>query len=156
MGALSDVGGGYVDNETRNSLARISLRWMVRECFKAETGIIFDAHMLEHEIGLDISVNPVSEAPTLPSPHPSSILSSEMPRSESPTSLASSHSPLIDKSPHKPAKKDSKPGPPFKSEYQETQVDAVSPMDDQLPKYWYWRLMELYPCESHPSTNYYQ
>ena len=52
--ALSDVGGGSVKNGERHSLARISLRWMVRECFRVEAGIIFDVHMLKHEIGLDI------------------------------------------------------------------------------------------------------
>ena len=28
-------------NEVRNNLARISLRWMIRECFKLKTGILF-------------------------------------------------------------------------------------------------------------------
>jgi hypothetical protein len=27
---------------------------MIRQCFLANTGIIFDAHMLQHEVGLDI------------------------------------------------------------------------------------------------------
>ncbi|KAF7314240.1 hypothetical protein MKEN_00896500 [Mycena kentingensis (nom. inval.)] len=47
-----DVGGGSVPNGTRNSLARIPLRWMIRECFKAETGIMFNAERLV-ELGLD-------------------------------------------------------------------------------------------------------
>ena len=153
MSALSDVGGGYVENDERNSLARISLRWMVRQCFKAKTGIIFDAHMLKHGIGLDIES--IMKAPELPSTYPF-ILPSEIPRSESPTSLASSNSPLIDKSSPKAAKEDDEIRPPFESECQEILVDAVSPMDDQLPKYWYWRLMELYPCESPPSTDYHR
>ena len=53
--ALPDVGGGSVKNGRRHSLARIPLRWMIRECFNLGTGIIFDAHMLKHEIGLDIN-----------------------------------------------------------------------------------------------------
>lgn len=32
-----DVGGGSVPNDTPHSLARIPLRWMVRECFLAKT-----------------------------------------------------------------------------------------------------------------------
>ncbi|KAF8660902.1 hypothetical protein AX16_001530 [Volvariella volvacea WC 439] len=40
-GCHSDVGGGSVNNKTRHSLARIPLRWMIRECFKANTGIMF-------------------------------------------------------------------------------------------------------------------
>jgi len=42
-----------VKNTERHSLARITLRWMIRECFKTGTGIIFDARMLQHEVGLD-------------------------------------------------------------------------------------------------------
>ena len=48
-----DVGGGSVPNGTRNSLARIPLRWMIRECFKCDTGIIFDAAQLQ-QAGLRI------------------------------------------------------------------------------------------------------
>ncbi|EEB99946.1 hypothetical protein MPER_00241, partial [Moniliophthora perniciosa FA553] len=51
-GGHCDVGGGSVPNETRANLARIPLRWMVRECFKANTGIMFDVDRLE-KIGLD-------------------------------------------------------------------------------------------------------
>jgi len=51
-GCHCDVGGGSVDNGTRYSLARISLRWMIRECFKAKTGIIFDTASF-YNIGLD-------------------------------------------------------------------------------------------------------
>ncbi|KAI9455939.1 hypothetical protein BJY52DRAFT_1384548 [Lactarius psammicola] len=40
-GCHCDVGGGSVPNGTRNSLARIPLRWMIRECFRANTGIQF-------------------------------------------------------------------------------------------------------------------
>ncbi len=36
-----DVGGGSVDTGTKHSLQRIALRWMVGECFDANTGIIF-------------------------------------------------------------------------------------------------------------------
>ncbi|CAK5284887.1 unnamed protein product [Mycena citricolor] len=53
-GCHCDVGGGSVPNDTRNSLARIPLRWMIRECFKADTGIIFDTSRLQ-ELGLDPS-----------------------------------------------------------------------------------------------------
>lgn len=37
-GAHTDVGGGSVKNGERYSLARISLRWMIRQCFKCDTG----------------------------------------------------------------------------------------------------------------------
>ncbi|KLO09282.1 hypothetical protein SCHPADRAFT_907921 [Schizopora paradoxa] len=51
-GCHCDVGGGSVKNDTRHSLARIPLRWMIRQCFAADSGIQFQAEKL-HEIGLD-------------------------------------------------------------------------------------------------------
>ncbi len=39
-------------NEEQHSLARISLRWMVRECVRTNTGIRFCNELLE-DIGLD-------------------------------------------------------------------------------------------------------
>ncbi|KAF9651414.1 hypothetical protein BDM02DRAFT_3091324 [Thelephora ganbajun] len=66
-GAHCDVGGGSVKNGERHSLARITLRWMIRECFKTDTGIIFDAHMLRHEVGLDIDSILKAPQPLFPS-----------------------------------------------------------------------------------------
>ncbi|KAG6842903.1 hypothetical protein H0H93_002918, partial [Arthromyces matolae] len=51
-GCHCDVGGGSVANGTPHTLARIPLRWMIRECFKAETGIMFKSEALK-TIGLD-------------------------------------------------------------------------------------------------------
>lgn len=48
----SDVGGGSVPNDTAHSLARIPLRWMIRKCFRAKTGIIFDVELLR-KFGLE-------------------------------------------------------------------------------------------------------
>jgi len=54
-----------VKNSERHSLARVTLRWMIRECFKTGTGIIFDARMLQHEIGLDMDegIGPTAALP---------------------------------------------------------------------------------------------
>ncbi|KAH8099325.1 hypothetical protein BXZ70DRAFT_943272 [Cristinia sonorae] len=54
-GVHTDVGGGSVPNGTRYSLARIPLRWMIRECFKCDTGIIFDAAQLQ-QAGFRVSM----------------------------------------------------------------------------------------------------
>ncbi|KAF9492303.1 hypothetical protein BDN71DRAFT_1591710 [Pleurotus eryngii] len=51
-GCHCDVGGGSVRNDTQHSLARIPLRWMIRECFKTHTGIMFDCEGLQ-ALGLD-------------------------------------------------------------------------------------------------------
>jgi len=52
-GAHCDVGGGAVPNEERHKLSQIPLRWMIRQCFECDTGIIFKAHRLADE-GLDV------------------------------------------------------------------------------------------------------
>lgn len=49
---LLDVGGGSVSNEERHSLARIPLRWMIRECFRTQTGIRFHSSLLPN-VGLN-------------------------------------------------------------------------------------------------------
>ncbi|KAF3023028.1 hypothetical protein E8E14_011756 [Neopestalotiopsis sp. 37M] len=53
MGCHADVGGGAVANETRHMLSRIPLRWMLRQCFDCNTGILFDTARLA-EFGLDV------------------------------------------------------------------------------------------------------
>ncbi|KDQ11571.1 hypothetical protein BOTBODRAFT_135627 [Botryobasidium botryosum FD-172 SS1] len=50
-GAHCDVGGGSVTNDTPHALARIPLRWMIQECFRCNTGILFESDKIE-EIGL--------------------------------------------------------------------------------------------------------
>ena len=47
-----DVGGGSVANATRHSLARISLRWMIRHCFILKTDLLFHRNQLK-SIGLE-------------------------------------------------------------------------------------------------------
>jgi hypothetical protein len=49
---LADVGGGAVKNPFRHKLARIPLRWMVRQCFLLKTGILFHREMFK-VIGVD-------------------------------------------------------------------------------------------------------
>lgn len=49
---FADVGGGSVPNDTRHNLARIPLRWMIRECFRTNTGIRFHSNLLKN-IGLE-------------------------------------------------------------------------------------------------------
>uniref|UniRef100_A0A060TIY0 ARAD1D50578p n=1 Tax=Blastobotrys adeninivorans TaxID=409370 RepID=A0A060TIY0_BLAAD len=70
-GCHADVGGGAVVNEERHKLSRIPLRWMIRQCFECNTGIIFDTTALA-ETGLDVhKVWPVYIKPTVPSLGPS-------------------------------------------------------------------------------------
>ncbi|KXT01627.1 hypothetical protein AC578_8024 [Pseudocercospora eumusae] len=52
-GCHADVGGGAVKNEVRHKLSQIPLRWMIRQCFECNTGIIFKTHRLAEE-GIDV------------------------------------------------------------------------------------------------------
>ncbi|KAI0333977.1 hypothetical protein GY45DRAFT_1318837 [Cubamyces sp. BRFM 1775] len=63
-GCHCDVGGGSVPDDTHHALARIPLRWMIRECFRTKTGIRFHAELLKN-VGLD----PATLWPTPPPSH---------------------------------------------------------------------------------------
>lgn len=71
VGAHADVGGGAEPNEVRHKLSRIPLRWMIRQCFECNTGIIFNTAKLANT-GIDIpSVWPLYKFPTKPTTGPS-------------------------------------------------------------------------------------
>jgi uncharacterized protein (DUF2235 family) len=53
VGQHADVGGGAAKNEVRHKLSQTPLRWMIRQCFECNTGIIFKTHDLASE-GLDV------------------------------------------------------------------------------------------------------
>jgi hypothetical protein len=59
-GCHCDVGGGSVPNSTPNSLARIPLRWMIRQCFATGSGIMFDSDAL-----VAAGINPAHLYPTV-------------------------------------------------------------------------------------------
>ncbi|KAK9781355.1 putative Tle1 phospholipase domain-containing protein [Seiridium cardinale] len=66
MGCHADVGGGAVANECRHMLSRIPLRWMLRQCFECNTGILFDTARLA-EFGLDVhTLWPIYRQPARP------------------------------------------------------------------------------------------
>jgi uncharacterized protein (DUF2235 family) len=70
-GCHADVGGGAVPNEERHMLSRIPLRWMLRQCFECNTGILFGTAALA-ETGIDIpTVWPVYQTPKEPVVGPS-------------------------------------------------------------------------------------
>jgi len=49
-GCHADVGGGSHGTDEKDSLSSITLRWMIKECFAAKTGILFNEHL--QDIGL--------------------------------------------------------------------------------------------------------
>ena len=125
-----DVGGGSVKKRERYSLGRISLRWMVRECFKARTGIMFKSEAL-HNLGLD---------PSQLYPDPSKLFPAVLPRplplpvgSQPYKEPVPKQLPLIrhwlfrdEENSEKSVKKD-----PVESEEKEDLKDALSPMYHQ-------------------------
>ena len=123
-----DVGGGAVKNDTRNALARIPLRWMVRQCFLADTGIMFNGQLLA-QIGLD----PGTLYPRVLS-RPDPVTFERTDRSR----IASDHSSgmvtIVDK------KK-------ILSEEEEDLADILSPINDELARSKGWWFLEMLPMK---------
>ena len=149
-------------NGERNSLARIPLRWMIRECFKVKTGIIFDAHMLRHEVGLDIGSGPNFATPqSLPSTSECLVEAKPDPKSKPKDaswgkSLKAAFRWILGKPTHLCPPKGTFDPVRFasNSEPREELADALSPIYDQLERHRYWRFMELIPCKLSPNHSY--
>ncbi|KAF9477867.1 hypothetical protein BDN70DRAFT_913930 [Pholiota conissans] len=128
-GCHCDVGGGSVDNDVPHSLARIALRWMIRECFKADTGIMFSAEGLR-EVGID----PHSLYPVV-KPRPP-------PRSAEGAKIQSLNDP-------KPENFEEYAGLTAldapKTEEDHELSDALAPIYDQLDLAWFWWILEYIP-----------
>ena len=134
-----------MENGTRNSLARISLRWMIRQCFLANTGIMFHRSMFK-QIGMD---------PATLYPHveqrPPAIFQTPPPRSPpgTPDSLKAYSVPspqVIKGDPTIVAYSD---GGTFVSEEQEDLADALCPIYDQLALNLWWWILEIIPQKLH-------
>ncbi|KAJ3511638.1 hypothetical protein NLJ89_g3982 [Agrocybe chaxingu] len=127
-GCHCDVGGGAVKNEVRNNLARISLRWMVRECFKLKTGILFHRDTFK-AIGMD-----------------SSTLWPEVKERPQPvTSFSGESPPLTRPLPQVGVKGNSEDVSDFVSEEEEDLADALSPVNDMLNISKSWWILECIP-----------
>ncbi|KIN97166.1 hypothetical protein M404DRAFT_161121, partial [Pisolithus tinctorius Marx 270] len=129
-GCHCDVGGGSVKNGTRHSLARIPLRWMIREIFKTNVGILFHRSMLRH-VGMD----PSTLYPEV-TPRPPAIFE----RPFLPEKIDSGTPYHDDGVPIQCATKGN-----FVSEEMEDLKDALSPMYDQLEEAPYWWILEMLP-----------
>ena len=152
-----------MENGTRHSLARIPLRWMIRECFDLNVGIIFDAHMLKNKVGLDIESDPKAPEALLPTTHKLTKPDSTEPRgfssSDIQTAIISARRPpflrvwqrLLDLC--NPPQAEIPPGSifTFNSEAEEELYDALSPVYDELKKHTRWKIMEWIPCKLSPS-----
>ncbi len=172
---IVDVGGGSVKNDTPHALSRIPLRWMIRECFKCNTGIIFDAIMLQ-QIGLNITYGPDSVPtlgdipPRLPPPPPDVSTSENIPV-EGPSFVHIAWTSIISvfirlfsflRRAHHPAsnakmRRRTIPARAHDASYalrhdvderyeaEEERKDALSPLYDQLRANWMWTILEWIP-----------
>jgi len=133
-GCHCDIGGGSVENGTPNSLARIPLRWMIRECFATNSGILFDSRALWN-IGLDpSSVWPVVKPRPPPLPLGASFIQNIPPPSQTP--VKAHYADVDDLIP-----------PPRKTEEEHELLDALSPIYDQLSLAKGWWVLELLPIK---------
>jgi len=146
VGCHCDVGGGSVDNGIKPNLAHISLRWMIRQCFKRETGMMFLKDKLE-----EFHLNPDSLYPVVkPRPDPPS---SKVPKIHPPARLGpidtvkgwfNSINPFGSREPklERPL--------PAKNEEEADAIDALAPIYDMLdikPHMWLlfeWLKLKVY------------
>ncbi|KAG9098283.1 hypothetical protein FS749_004225 [Ceratobasidium sp. UAMH 11750] len=152
-GAHCDVGGGSVPNETANSLARIPLRWMIRECFINNTGILFHSAELD-----ELGISPASLWPVVIIPTPPGLQSAK--QAEADMDSGHGHEPTGDTlvgghaadatdatavSVPLPAPSKLVPDTPVVLACGEDMKDAVMPIYDQLSLVWWWWILELLP-----------
>ncbi|KAH7886367.1 hypothetical protein F5I97DRAFT_1937223 [Phlebopus sp. FC_14] len=140
-GCHCDVGGGSVVNGTRNSLARIPLRWMIRECFKTNSGILFHRSMFK-QIGMD----PATLYPHVQERPP---VIYQAPAQPSVLGLSGSTEPPVVPAPRvvkdDPTVVVYSDGGTFMNEEEEDLADALSPIYDQLKIALYWWILEVIP-----------
>ncbi|KAF8889443.1 hypothetical protein CPB84DRAFT_1448736 [Gymnopilus junonius] len=137
-GCHCDIGGGSVENGIKPCLARIPLRWMIRECFKAKSGIMFSAEGLKC-IGLD----PGSLYPTV-LPRPPAL-----PLDTSSLATCSIQS-IPKKLSVEQTVQESSPFFPIElaeSEEEADRKDALAPIYDQLILNKFWWLLEIIPVK---------
>jgi hypothetical protein len=126
-----DIGGGSVVNGTRNSLARIPLRWMIRQCFLANTGIMFHKATFP-KVGLDPDTLFPQVLPRLPTIFQDrNVHTIPVPK------------PLVVSDDRKAVVYTD--GGSFVNEAEEDLADALSPMYDQLKLAKHWWILEMIP-----------
>ena len=132
---------------------------MIRECFINKTGIIFDAHMLKHEVGLDLDLSEPRNAPARrihsgfdDLPKKAEKVNGAFWRSTLSFVLIlftwtwSKFSGLRKTKDKHDSTLDSGVGFVTKGEAVEERMDALCEDFDEIPNHWYWRVMEWLPC----------
>lgn len=128
-------------NTVKTNLARIPLRWMIRECFKTKTGIMFHSDLLE-EVGLDAGrlwPDVLPRPPPLPVP-----IDRRIQRIPRPVSQKKVTKQIIAES-LKGRKQESTE--PHLTEEEHELNDALSPIYDQLSLSLPWWILEVLPVK---------
>ncbi|KAJ3818280.1 hypothetical protein F5880DRAFT_1685007 [Lentinula raphanica] len=132
-GCHCDVGGGSVANTETVNLARIPLRWMICECFRTNTGIMFHTEGLR-SLGLDPDSLWLEVKPR-PEPLPVTSYLRRIPRNPPPPpsaeEIAEAATPSV-----------------FKTEEELDLEDALSPIYDQLDLAPGWWVLEFLPVKN--------
>ncbi|KAF7358959.1 DUF2235 domain-containing protein [Mycena sanguinolenta] len=139
-GCHCDVGGGSVANDVVQNLARIPLRWMIRECFKTNSGIMFTCEGLR-SIGLDPDklypeVAPRPPALPLGNLRIQSIPSKQLSKKQTEAAITNF------------ANGETTP-PTHRTEEELDLLDSVCPIYDQLSLSWPWWILEFLPIKQH-------
>lgn len=146
-GAHADVGGGAVRNETRHVLARIPLRWMIRETFRCNTGILYKRDALA-ETGLDVpSLWPKVQTRLRPAVGPSPKILELSKHSELPALTRRPHA-LKHFTAHGNLDYPTSAGDAdLLPEQVEDYFDCLAPMNDQLVQARGWWMGEFWPVK---------
>ncbi|KAH7327504.1 hypothetical protein BKA65DRAFT_406389 [Rhexocercosporidium sp. MPI-PUGE-AT-0058] len=157
-GCHADVGGGAVANGERHMLSRIPLRWMIRQCFECDTGILFGTAALA-DTGIDVpTVWPVYKQMRKPvvGPSPCTVELYEAgvlpPLERRSTALG------VDDALEGDVEKDrgllqrkqsTRPVSDFDllPEHVEDHFDAMAPINDQLEQAKGWWVLEFWPVK---------
>jgi len=152
MGCHADIGGGAEKNETRHKLANIPLRWMIRQCFDCNTGILFDTAALANQ-GLDMhTLWPAYKQPQIPTVPPApSVLDMYEQNGLAPLSRRSA---LLRIGEHKSIEGE-EDFSSFRESHQhallpeatEDFFDARAPINDQLKQAKGWWILEVWPVK---------
>jgi uncharacterized protein (DUF2235 family) len=148
-GAHADIGGGAVPNEERHKLAQIPLRWMIRQAFECDTGIIFRTAVLA-EHGLDVhTLWPKYERLSAPTHEPPPSFLEKYEKGLPPRSIRRSKLVPIDK--HENGEHfyhlKNHTDEDWTPEQVEDFYDAMSPLNDQLVQVPNWWILEFLPVQ---------
>ncbi|THU90978.1 hypothetical protein K435DRAFT_759709 [Dendrothele bispora CBS 962.96] len=144
-GCHSDVGGGNVSNDTKQSLANIPLRWMVQQVMLSQCGIQFDTAALTRlNIPLWVGPSPATGTSMFseePKPIPSS---SEDSGSEADKEVRTSNGQVV-KEKVVLSGKENTPAPTTPPSLD--QLDATMPLHDALVSQKLWWILEVLPLK---------